>query len=302
MDEHAPIRAIAVIGAGRMGGPMALNLLRAGFAVQVYDTSAAQLEALARQGARAADSAQAAAQAAEIVITMLPSDDALQQVVEGPTGLLEMLRPGQVLIDMGTSKPATSQRLAALVEARGAHMLDAPVSGGEQGARDATLSIMVGGERAIFERCRSALAALGTTLTYIGGHGMGLIAKLVNQMLMEAAFCTIAEAFALAALAGADIEAVYQAVRGGLGGSRVLDQMLPQLLSGDLGSGRELTLHHKDGAYALAAADVLGGWAPITELTHVLFDHALAAGQGAHSAAAVARVFEEHVGVRLVGR
>ncbi len=302
MDEYLPIRTIAVVGAGRMGGPMALNLLRAGFAAQVYDTSAPQLEQLARQGATAAESVQAAGRAAEIVITMLPSDDALQQVVEGPGGLLEVLRPDQVLIDMGTSKPATSQRLAGLVEARSAHMLDAPVSGGEQGAREATLSIMVGGERAVFERCRPALAALGTTLTYIGGHGMGLIAKLVNQMLMEAAFCTIAEAFALAARAGADIEAVYQAVRGGLGGSRVLDQMLPQLLSGDLGSGRELTLHHKDGAYALAAAQALGGWAPITELTHALFDEALAAGQGAHSAAAVARVFEERVGVRLIRR
>ena len=181
-------------------------------------------------------------------------------------------------------------------------MLDSPVSGGEQGAREATLSIMVGGERAVFERCRPVLAALGATLTFIGGQGMGLIAKLVNQMLMEAAFCTIAEAFALAAKAGADIDAVYQAVRGGLGGSRVLDQMLPQLLSGDLGSGRELTLHHKDGAYALAAAQALDGWAPITELTHALFDQALAAGQGAHSAAAVARVFEERVGVRLIRR
>jgi 2-hydroxy-3-oxopropionate reductase len=302
MEQLPSIHTIAVVGAGRMGGPMALNLLRAGFAVHVYDTSAAQLERLALQGATAANSAQAAARAAEIVITMLPSDDALRQVVEGPGGLLEALRPGQALIDMGTSKLATSQRLAALVAVRGADMLDAPVSGGEQGAREATLSIMVGGERAAFERCRPALAALGTTLTYIGGHGMGLIAKLVNQMLMEAAFCTIAEAFALAAKAGADIEAVYQAVRGGLGGSRVLDQMLPQLLSGDLGSGRELTLHHKDGAYALAAVGGLGGWAPITELTHALFDQALAAGQGAHSAAAVARVFEERVGARLVGR
>jgi 2-hydroxy-3-oxopropionate reductase len=301
MEQLPPLQSIAVVGTGRMGGPMALNLLRAGFAVHVYDTSTMQIEKLTQQGATAADSAQAAARAAETVITMLPSDDALQQVVEGPGGLLEVLRPGQVLIDMSTSKPATNQRLAALVAARGAHMLDAPVSGGEQGARDATLSIMVGGERAIFERCRPALAALGTTLTYIGGHGMGLIAKLVNQMLMEAAFCTIAEAFALAAKAGADVEAVYQAVRGGLGGSRVLDQMLPQLLSGDLGSGRELTLHHKDGAYALAAVEALGGWAPITELTHALFEQALAAGQGAHSAAGVARVFEERVGVQLVG-
>jgi 2-hydroxy-3-oxopropionate reductase len=299
MDQQPPIRSVAFVGAGRMGGPMALNMLRAGFVVGAYDASVAQRDALARQGVAALDSAQASRDA-DAIITMLPSDDALQQVVAGPGGLLEVLQPGQALVDMGTSKLETSQRLAALVAERGAHMLDAPVSGGEAGARDGTLSIMVGGERAVFERCRPILAALGTTLTYIGGNGLGLIAKLVNQMLMEAAFCSIAEAFALAAKAGADIDAVYQAVRGGLGGSRVLDQMLPQLLAGELGSGRELTLHHKDGAYAMAAADALGSWAPITALTHALFDQALAAGQGAHSAAAVARVFEQRVGVRLV--
>jgi 2-hydroxy-3-oxopropionate reductase len=299
-SSHPAIRAVAVVGAGRMGGPMALNLLRAGFTVTAYDTSSAQLDALARQGLAAASSAQEAARQAEVVITMLPSDDALQQAIEGPGGLLDVLRPGQVLIDMSTSKLATSQRLAGLLAGRGAAMLDAPVSGGERGAREGTLSIMVGGERAVFEHCRPVLAAMGTTITYIGANGMGLVAKYVNQMIMEAAFCTIAESFGLAAKAGADLDAVYQAVRGGLGGSPVLDQMLPQLLSGDLGSGRELTLHHKDGAYALAAAESLGAWAPITELTHALFDQAMAAGQGNHSAASVARIYEQHLGVRLV--
>jgi 2-hydroxy-3-oxopropionate reductase len=299
MEQQPPIQMVAFIGAGRMGGPMALNLARAGFTVVAYDASLAQLEALAQQGVAAADSALAAASAATVIVTMLPTDEALQQVVEGPDGLLSQLRAGQVLIDMSTSKLATSQRLAALVAGRGAYMLDAPVSGGEQGARSGTLSIMVGGDRAVFERCRPLLAALGTTLTYIGGNGMGLVAKLVNQMLMEAAFCAVAEALALAACAGADLNAVYQAVRGGHGGSRVLDMMLPQLLSGDLGSGRELTLHHKDGLYALAAAEALGSWAPITQLTHDLFDQALAAGQGIHSGAAVAHVYEQRVGVRL---
>jgi 2-hydroxy-3-oxopropionate reductase len=293
------IQSVAIIGVGRMGGPMAANLRRAGFAVSAYDAAPAQLEGLAELGVVAAASPAEAAGPADVIITMLPSDDVLQQVVEGPGGLLDLLRPGQVLIDMGTSKLATSQRLAALVAGRGAAMLDAPVSGGTQGAHDATLSIMVGGDRDAFERCRPVLAALGSTLTYIGGSGMGLVAKLVNQMLMEASFCIIAEAFGLAAQAGADLEAIYHAVRGGHGGSRVLDLMLPQLLSGDLGSGRELTLHHKDGAYALAAAEALGGWAPITQLTHELFDQALAAGQGGHSAAAVARVYEQRLGVRL---
>src|SRR5262249_13834147 len=155
----------------------------AGFAVSAYDTSREQLDALVRQGVTGVGSVHAAAEAAEVIVTMLPSDDALKQVVEGPGELLEALRAGQVLIDMSTSKPATSQRLAGLVAQRGAHMLDAPVSGGEQGARDGTLSIMVGGDRAVFERCRPVLAAMGATLTYIGGNGMGLIAKLVNQML-----------------------------------------------------------------------------------------------------------------------
>jgi len=292
LTNQAATRSVAVIGAGRMGGPMALNLLRAGFAVRVYDTSPAQRHALTQQGLATAGNAQDAARRAEVMITMLPSDDALQQAIEGLGGLLEILRPGQVLIDMSTSKLATSRRLAELVAGRGAAMLDAPVSGGERGAREGTLSIMVGGEQAVFERCRPVLAAMGTTITHIGGNGMGLVAKYVNQMIMEAAFCTIAESFTLAAKAGADLDAVYQAVRGGLGGSPVLDQMLPQLLSGDLGSGRELTLHHKDGTYALAAAESLGAWTPITELTHALFEQAMAAGQGEHSAAGVARVYE----------
>jgi 2-hydroxy-3-oxopropionate reductase len=179
-------------------------------------------------------------------------------------------------------------------------MLDAPVSGGEQGAQAGTLSIMVGGDLAVFERSRPVLAAMGSTLTYIGANGMGLIAKYVNQMLMEATFCVVAETFVLAARAGADLEAVYQAVRSGLGGSRVLDQMVPQLFSGQLGSGRELALHYKDGGYALATSEALGSWAPITQLTHELFAQAIAAGQGVHSAAAVARVYEQRVGVRLL--
>jgi 3-hydroxyisobutyrate dehydrogenase-like beta-hydroxyacid dehydrogenase len=141
---------------------------------------------------------------------------------------------------------------------------------------------------------------MGGAITHIGGSGMGLIAKYVNQMLMEATFCAVAEAFGLAARAGADLDAVYQAVGSGLGGSRVLDQMLPQLRAGNLGSGRELTLHYKDGSYALAASETLGAWAPLTQLTHEIFAQARAAGHGGGSAAGVARVFEQRMSVRLV--
>lgn len=291
-------KVVALIGAGRMGGPMGLNLLRAGFALRAYDAWPAALAPLTEAGAAAAESPAEAADGANVIITMLPSDAALREVM---SGLLGALGPGQTLIDMGTSRLDTSRELAGLAAARGAHMLDAPVSGGEQGAKEGGLSIMVGGEREAFEAALPVLSAMGRSVTYIGGAGMGLIAKYVNQMLMEAAFCAAAEAFALAAGAGADLAAVYEAVRGGLGGSRVLDQAVPQFLSGDFGAGRELSLHHKDGGYALAAAEAVGCQAPLTALTHELFAAAMEAGQGGHSAAAVARVYEARNRQNFVG-
>ncbi|MDZ4718492.1 MAG: NAD(P)-dependent oxidoreductase [Roseiflexaceae bacterium] len=300
MANESPIQTIAMIGVGRMGGPMALHLLRAGFTVRGYDTSAVQLAALAEQGITAAQSIAQAVAGADLIITMLPSNEALEHVSSATGGLLDLIQPGQILIDMSTSKLATSQQLAQQIRQRGANMLDAPVSGGEQGARNATLSIMVGGDAAIFEHCQRALAAMGSSSTHVGGNGMGLIAKYVNQLLMEASFCAIAEAFALAAQAGADLESIYQAVRNGLGGSRVLDQMLPQLLSGDLGSGRELTLHHKDLSYLLASGEALGVWMPLAQQARQIFDQAIADGHGSESAVAVARVYEQRIGVRLV--
>jgi 2-hydroxy-3-oxopropionate reductase len=285
-----------------MGGPMALNLKRAGFAVRVHDVSEAALHVAAQAGLATAESPLAAAQAADAVILMLPSDEALVAVMDGEGGLLAHLRPSQVVIDMATSLLSTSQRLAAQAAELGAAFIDAAVSGGVDGAQAGTLSIMVGGEPAAVERCQPVLRAMGSTVTHIGGQGMGLIAKYVNQIVMEAAFCAAAEAFALAAKAGADLEAVYQAVRHGLGGSRVLDLMLPQLLSGDLGRGRELTLHYKDGGYALAVGEALGAWTPITALTHQIFADAMQAGHGGHHASRVVRVYEERAGVRVVGR
>jgi len=283
-----------------MGRPMALNLHRAGFGVRVYDVSPQALAAAAQAGLATAGTPVAAIQDAEVIILMLPSDEALCGLMEGEGGLLGHLQAGQIVIDMATSLLTTSQRLAAQAADRGATLMDAPVSGGSEGAQAGTLSIMVGGEAASVERCRPVLSAMGSTLTHIGGQGMGLIAKYVNQMVMEASFCAVAEAFALAAKAGADLGAVYQAVRHGLGGSRVLDLMLPQLLSGDLGQGRELSLHYKDGGYALAAGAALGAWTPLTALTHEIFTQAMAAGQGGHHAGGVARVYEQQSAVQVV--
>lgn len=279
------------IGVGRMGGAMALNAKRAGFDIAAYDTVAASLVPLNQAGIASLVSIAAAAER-DVIVLMLPSDEALQAVIEGGDGLLPHLRPGQIVIDMSTSKLATSQRLAQRVAEQGATLLDAPVSGGTSGAQNGTLSIMVGGEQASFERVLPLLQAMGTTVTHIGGSGMGLVTKFVNQMIMEAAFCAIGEAFTMASKAGADIDLVYQAVRNGLAGSRVMEIMLPTMLSGEWGSGRELTLHTKDGKYALAAAESVGSWAPVTELTHAIFEKAMQAGLGEQSAPAVVKVFE----------
>lgn len=290
---------IGFIGVGRMGGPMALNTHKAGFEVAAYDVVPTALRSLDSEGIHTCGSRAEIAASADVIILMLPSDDALKETMEGTDGLLTVLRPGQIVIDMSTSKLATSRHYAQKASERNAHMLDAPVSGGTGGAQNGTLSIMVGGEQAIYEQCRPVLQAMGKTVTRIGDHGMGLVAKLVNQMLMEATFCAVAESFAFAVKAGADVATVYEAVRNGLAGSKVLDQTIETLLSGNFGTGRELTLHYKDGGYALDAVASVDAWAPVTELSHKLFADALAAGQGEKSAPALVKLFEEQLGVKV---
>lgn len=299
MTNTHSLTHIAFIGAGRMGGPMARNAQRAGFSVSAFDVALAARAALTASGVIACDSIAAVTRNADIIVTMLPTDDALVDAMRGSGGVLESLPPGALVIDMSTSQLSTSQSLAADVQARGGAMLDAPVSGGTGGAESATLSIMVGGGRDAFERAWPLFTALGTTITHIGANGMGLVAKYVNQMLMEAAFCAVAEAFAFAVKAGAPVQPVFDAVRNGHGGSRVLDMMIPQCISGDFGSGRELALHAKDGAYAHAAALSVGAWAPVTELTHALFAQATAAGLSGLSAPSIVKLFEERASVSL---
>lgn len=282
-----------------MGGPMARNAQRAGFSVAAFDVALAAREAVAAHGVAARESIAGAMRDADVIVTMLPSDDALVDAMRGSGGVLQSLTPGALVIDMSTSQLSTSQALAAEVLSRGGVMLDAPVSGGTGGAEAATLSIMVGGDHDAYLRAKPLFATLGTTITYIGANGMGLVAKYVNQMLMEAAFCAVAEAFAFAAKAGAPVQPVFDAVRNGHGGSRVLDMMIPQCLSADFGSGRELALHTKDGAYAHAAALAVGAWAPVTELTHALFAQATDAGLSGLSAPAIVKLFEARAGVSL---
>lgn len=282
-----PIRRIGFVGVGRMGAPMASHLARTGFDVLACDPSPGARERVAEAGVACVETVDQLG-ARDLTLLMLPGDDAVQAVADV---LLERLEPGQVLVDMGTSRIETARRLARAATERRAFFLDAPVSGGESGARAATLSIMVGGDADAFERCGPVFSALGQTVTRIGESGMGLVAKYVNQMLVEITACAVAEGLALAQTAGADPAAVFQAVRHGLAGSRILELLAPQILADDFGAGRELTLVQKDTGYVLDAAAEVGAWTPLTDLCHGLFTDALAQGQGEGSAGAVSRLW-----------
>ncbi len=292
-------RIVGFIGLGRMGGPMARHLCQAGYAVRGFDLNPEATAWLHAAGGAVANSPAAAAEGAAFAITMLNSDEALQAVVEGPAGLLGALQPPQIFLDMGTSRVGTVQRLAARFQEHGVPMLDAPVTGGMQGAENATLDIMVGGEAAAFERCRPLFAPMGRKATYVGPSGAGLLAKYVNQIVMAATFCAAAEGLALAVRGGADPGKAYEAISSGLAASPLLDMIVQSVFNASYGQGAELTLFHKDTAYALSAATELYAWLPMTAQAHEALNLAMAAGFGGGSAQGVAQVWEQMMGVRL---
>jgi len=215
----------------------------------------------------------------------------------GQGGVLEGVRSGSVVIDMSTISPRVTREVAAKLKERGAHMLDAPVSGGQWGAINASLSIMVGGERAIFERCQTVFQALGKTITYTGGHGMGQVTKLINQILVANTLNGVAEALVFAAKAGADLEATLQAVGGGAAGSWQLANLGPRILKGDFAPGFMAKLQQKDLRLILEAAREMNVPLPSTSLVHQLYAALLAEGRGEEGTQALVRVHEKLAGV-----
>jgi 2-hydroxy-3-oxopropionate reductase len=262
---------VGVIGLGIMGAPMARNLLRAGHAVTVHSRTPARVEALVAAGAVAGGSAAGVARAVEAVVTMLPDTPDVEAVVVGPEGVLAGASPGLLAIDMSTIAPAATRALAARAAAAGVAFLDAPVSGGEQGAIAGTLSIMVGGERAAFERAAPVFAALGRQVTYMGGSGQGQMTKLVNQVVGAATLAAVAEGMVLAARAGLDPADVVRAVGSGAAASWMLTEQAPRMQRRDFAPGFMVRLQQKDLRLALAAAADLGVSLPTTALVHQLF-------------------------------
>jgi 2-hydroxy-3-oxopropionate reductase len=258
------MKKIGFIGLGIMGKPMALNLIKAGYGLTVYDIISERMEDLVRAGARRASSGKEVAAQSEVVITMLPNSPQVREAVLGPAGVLEGALPETVLIDMSSIAPLVSQEIAAQAQAQGVAMLDAPVSGGEPKAVAGTLAIMVGGSQQTFDRVKDVLAALGSSVTRVGEIGSGNVTKLANQIIVALNIAAMSEALVLATKAGVDPEKVFQAIRGGLAGSAVLDAKAPMVLKGNFNPGFRIELHIKDLANALDTAHELGVPLPLS--------------------------------------
>jgi 2-hydroxy-3-oxopropionate reductase len=254
---------VGFIGLGAMGTPMARHLLDAGHELAVYARRAPAAAPLVGAGAALCASPRELAARCEVVFTMVTAGTDVEEVVLGAHGLIHGAAPGLVLVDMSTIAPATAQRIAARLAERGADMLDAPVSGGTQGAIDASLAIMVGGKASTLERVRPLLEKLGRRIVHVGDHGAGQVAKACNQMVMVAAIQAAAEAMLLARASGVDAARVRAAMAGGSAHSRVLELFGGRMVRRDFGSGVEARLHHKDFAIVMDAAHDRGVPAPV---------------------------------------
>lgn len=258
------MKKIGFIGLGIMGRPMALNLVKAGYALTVYDLNPDPVKALVAAGATEGKSCQDCAERTEVVITMLPNSPEVKEAVLGDKGVLDGVNAGMILVDMSSIAPLVSQEIAAKLAKKGVEMLDAPVSGGEPKAIDGTVSIMVGGKQAIFDEVKDMLLVMGGSAVLVGDIGSGNTTKLANQIIVALNIAAMSEAMVLATKAGVDAEKVYQAIRGGLAGSTVLDAKVPLALKGNFKPGFRIELHIKDLANALDTAHEIGVPLPLT--------------------------------------
>ncbi|MFO1205928.1 MAG: NAD(P)-binding domain-containing protein [Burkholderiales bacterium] len=283
---------VGFIGLGVMGRPMALHLLRAGHPLAVYARRPAALAPLTEQGAVACASPAELARRCDVVFTMVTTGADVEAVVLGAGGVIEGARPELLVIDHSTIAPATAQHVATDLAARGVAFLDAPVSGGEQGAIDAALSIMVGGAADAFRRAEPLLRRLGRTVLRIGESGAGQAAKAANQLAIVLMLEGIAEALTLASASGVDPGKVLEALRGGAAASRMLDVMGPKMVSRDFRPGVEARLHHKDVHIALDCAAAVGLAIPGAAVAAQTFNALMARGGARLDSAAVLTVIE----------
>lgn len=280
---------VAFIGLGTMGLPMTLNLLKAGHGVTVHNRTRQREEAAAAAGAQRAESPQAAAGEAEVVITCVSDTPDVEAVILGAQGVIHGLQPGGVVIDMSTISPGATRHIAAALAEKGIAMLDAPVSGGSEGAKNATLSIMVGGEAAAVERVRPVLEAMGKTITHVGPIGAGQITKAINQVIVSGTYWAVAEGMTLGLKAGLDMDQVVQAVGSGAAGSWALTNRSGNMIRNTYPLGFRVRLHRKDLAIALEAAREMGAALPMAAFVEQIENGLIAQGYGDEDMSALAR-------------
>lgn len=290
---------LGYIGLGLMGKSIAGNLLKAGFPLTVHNRSRRPVEELVAVGARAAESPRQVAESSDVVLTSLPDSPDVEQVVLGPNGILQGARPGMIYVDNSTIHPEAARRIASRLAQAGVEALDAPVSGGDVGAREGTLAIMVGGPRSTFERVLPILEAMGKSITYVGESGAGQVAKACNQIMVAAQMVAMGELLLLAQKAGVDPGCVIEAIRGGAAQCWTLDVKPPRLLRGDRNPGFKASMMHKDLRIVQETADRYGMVLPATVVNGQLYRAMLELGMGDQDNSAVIGVLEMLAGMKL---
>jgi len=285
--------SVGFIGLGIMGGPMAANLVKAGFDMVGYDHSPERTDELVRQGGRAASGVVEVVRQADIVITMVPDSPDVEAVALGDGGVLANSRPGQLYIDMSSISPKTAQAVAAAAKHHGVRVLDAPVSGGEQGAVEGTLSIMVGGDAADFEAARPVFEAVGATIVHVGPHGSGQTVKAANQLIVAGTIELVAEAIVFLEAYGVDTEAAVKVLAGGLAGNRILDRKAAGMLARQFQPGFRIELHHKDMGIVTSAAREAGVVVPLASAVAQLIAALKAQGDGGLDHTALLKLVEQ---------
>lgn len=291
------METVAYIGLGIMGRPMALNLLRAGYTVRVWARRSESMQPLIEAGATACSSPADAASGADIIITNVSDTIDVEQVILGDSGVIEGAESGSVVVDMSTISPSVTRDIAARLAEGGVEMLDAPVSGGEKGAIDGTLSIMIGGKAAVFDRVLPVFEVLGSNIVLIGDNGAGQVTKACNQTVIAQTISAIGEAFVLATAAGVDPARVREALLGGFAGSRVLDSHGGRMLAHDFKPGFKSKLHQKDMRIVLETAHELGIALPGAALATQMINALVGSGGGEDDSCAILRLQEQLAGV-----
>lgn len=286
-------KKIGFIGLGIMGKPMAKNLLKAGYELVVFDINQDAVKEVLAHGASSAGTAKEVAQLSEVVITMLPNSPHVKTAVLGANGVLEGAKPGLILIDMSSIAPLAAQEVAAAVAKQGVEMLDAPVSGGEPKAIDGSLSIMVGGKQEIFDRCVELLSKMGKSVVRCGDIGAGNTTKLANQIIVALNIAALSEALVLATKAGVDPELVFNAIRGGLAGSTVMEAKAPMILAGNFKPGFKIDLHIKDLANAIETGHDVGVPLPLTSSVMEILQALKVDGKGQNDHSGIAMYYEK---------